>query len=134
MRIEPFAALFWALGIALAHILKKLTQPASLASLNSGTGMVLYGRGQLPAFSDLAIHIIYQCFLVTKYLLKALKDMVLPDMVPPDMVLPDMVLPDMVLPDMVPPDMVLPDMVPPDMVLPKMVPPDMDPPDMGPPA
>ena len=39
-RIEPFAALFWALGIVLAHILKQLTQPAGPASLK-------YGRGQL---------------------------------------------------------------------------------------
>ena len=38
--IEPFAALFWALGIVLAHILKQLTQPAGPASLK-------YGRGQL---------------------------------------------------------------------------------------
>ena len=44
-RIEPFAALFWALGIALAHILKQLTQPAGLASLNIGTGTVLDSRG-----------------------------------------------------------------------------------------
>ena len=46
-RIEPFSALFWALSIVLAHILQKVTQPASLASLNHGTGTVLYGRGQL---------------------------------------------------------------------------------------
>ena len=46
-RIEPFAALFWALGIILAHILKQFTQPAGLASLNSGTCTVLYGGGQL---------------------------------------------------------------------------------------
>ena len=45
--IEPFSALFWALGIVLAHILQKVTQPASLASLNHGSGTVLYGRGQL---------------------------------------------------------------------------------------
>ena len=45
--IEPFAALFWALGIVLAHILQKVTQPAGLASPNSGTGTALYGRGQL---------------------------------------------------------------------------------------
>ena len=45
--IEPFAALFWALGIVLAHILPKVSQPAGLASLNPSTGMVLYGRGQL---------------------------------------------------------------------------------------
>ena len=38
---------FWVLGIALAHILKQLTQPDGLASLISGTGTVLYGRGQL---------------------------------------------------------------------------------------
>ena len=36
---------FWALGNA--HILKQLTQPAGLASLNRGTGTVLFGRGQL---------------------------------------------------------------------------------------
>ena len=42
-RIEPFSALFWALSIVLAHILQWVTQPASLASLNSGTGTVLYG-------------------------------------------------------------------------------------------
>ena len=47
LRIEPFSVMFWALGIVLAHILKQLTQPAGLASLNSGTGTVLYGRGQL---------------------------------------------------------------------------------------
>ena len=46
-RIEPFFALFLALGIVLAHILQKVTQPAGLASLNHGTGTVLYGRGQL---------------------------------------------------------------------------------------
>ena len=44
-RIEPFPALFWALGIVLVHILQKVTQPASLASPNSGTGTALYGRG-----------------------------------------------------------------------------------------
>ena len=68
-RIEPFAALFWALGIVhvLAHILKQLTQPAGPASLNSGTGTVLYGRfnlrvktGQLLAFPIL-LYIIYLC-------------------------------------------------------------------------
>ena len=37
-RIEPFAALFWALGNVLARILKQVTQPAGLASLNSRTG------------------------------------------------------------------------------------------------
>ena len=42
LRIEPFAALLWALVIALAHILKQVTQPAGLESLNSGTGTVLY--------------------------------------------------------------------------------------------
>ena len=45
--IESFSVMFWALGIVLAHILKQLTQPAGLASLNSGTGRVLYGRGKL---------------------------------------------------------------------------------------
>ena len=33
-RIEPFAALFWALCIVLAHILEVVTQPAGLATLN----------------------------------------------------------------------------------------------------
>ena len=37
-KIEPFPALFWALGIVLAHILKLVTQPAGLASLNPRTG------------------------------------------------------------------------------------------------
>ena len=46
-----------------------MTQPSGLASLNHGTGTVLYGRAQLgsirlktsrlPAFSDLAIVFIY---------------------------------------------------------------------------
>ena len=47
LRIEPFAALIWAMGNVLGHKRKLVTQPPSLASLNSGTGMVLYGRGQL---------------------------------------------------------------------------------------
>ena len=38
--IEPSAALFCALGIVLAHILKQLTQPGGSASLK-------YGRGRL---------------------------------------------------------------------------------------
>ena len=37
--IEPFAVLFWALGIVLAHILKQLTQPAGPASLKYGRGI-----------------------------------------------------------------------------------------------
>ena len=36
--IEPFAALFWALSNVLTHILKQVTQPAGLASLNRCTG------------------------------------------------------------------------------------------------
>ena len=36
-RIEPFAALFSALGNVLAHILQQVTQPAGLASLNYDT-------------------------------------------------------------------------------------------------
>ena len=66
MRIEPFAVTFWAPGIVLIHILKQLTQPAGLTSLNIGTGTILYGMGlnwlktiRLPAFSDLAILFIY---------------------------------------------------------------------------
>ena len=46
-RIEPFYVLFLALGIVLMHIMQEVTQPASLAFLNHGTGTVLYGRGQL---------------------------------------------------------------------------------------
>ena len=45
--IEPFPTLFWALGIDLTHVLQEVTQPAGLASLNSGTGTALYCRGQL---------------------------------------------------------------------------------------
>ena len=37
-RIEPFAALFWALDNVLAHILKQVTQPTGLATLNRRTG------------------------------------------------------------------------------------------------
>ena len=46
LRIEPFAVLFWALGIVPANKLKQLTHPAGLASLNRGTGMVLYSVQQ----------------------------------------------------------------------------------------
>ena len=38
LRIEPFAVLFWALGIVPTYILKQLTHPAGLASNNRGTG------------------------------------------------------------------------------------------------
>ena len=38
---RTFCCPVWALGIALAHILTHLTQPAGLASLNSGTTVVL---------------------------------------------------------------------------------------------
>ena len=41
MTVEPFAVLFWALGIVLANILQQVTQPAGLAYLNRGTGTVL---------------------------------------------------------------------------------------------
>ena len=37
VQIEPFAALFSALGMVLAHILEQVTQPAGLTSLNYGT-------------------------------------------------------------------------------------------------
>ena len=37
-KIEPYAVLFWALGNVLAHILKLVTQPTGLASLNRRTG------------------------------------------------------------------------------------------------
>ena len=47
MRAEPFDAMYWALGIVLVHnILQRVTQPADLSSLNRGSGMVLYSRGQ----------------------------------------------------------------------------------------
>ena len=39
MRVEPFAVLLWALAIVLTQ---QVTQPAALASLNFGTGTVLY--------------------------------------------------------------------------------------------
>ena len=47
LRVAPFAVLFWALSIVLAHILQQVTQPAGLASLKRGTDTALYGRGQL---------------------------------------------------------------------------------------
>ena len=40
-RVEPFAVLFWALGIVLTHILLQAMQPAGPASLNCCTGMAL---------------------------------------------------------------------------------------------
>ena len=40
--IEPFSALFWALGIVLGLTLQLVTQPAGLSSLNSGAGTVLH--------------------------------------------------------------------------------------------
>ena len=46
-RIVPFAVLFWALGNVLAHILKQVTQPASLASLNRRTGTDCTAGGQV---------------------------------------------------------------------------------------
>ena len=45
--IEPVAVRVCALGITLAHILKLGPSPSAVASLNCGTGTVLYGRGQL---------------------------------------------------------------------------------------
>ena len=44
LRVEPFAVLFWALGIVLAHIHSiVIGDPARrLASLNYGSGTVLY--------------------------------------------------------------------------------------------
>ena len=47
LRNEPFAVLFWALGIVLAHILKQLTQPAGQASFNSGTGTAVESQVRL---------------------------------------------------------------------------------------
>ena len=80
IRIEPFPALFWAIGIVLAHILQQVTQHAGLASLHCGTGTVLYSRGQLgsirvktsrlPAFTFLAVlilcHTVYSSMLRKK--------------------------------------------------------------------
>ena len=65
--IEPFAALFWALGIGLAHIMKHLTQPASLASLNSGTGTDQFESEDASAncFSNLAIYYLYMNEAIT---------------------------------------------------------------------
>ena len=37
VQIEPFAALFWALGIVISHILQQVTQPVGLAFPNYGT-------------------------------------------------------------------------------------------------
>ena len=42
MRVEPFAVLFWALGIVLSYMLQQVTQLAGLASLNRGTGTAQY--------------------------------------------------------------------------------------------
>ena len=44
---EPFAVLFWALSIVLAHILKPLTQPAGLASINNSTGIGTVQQGSV---------------------------------------------------------------------------------------
>ena len=54
-----------------------MTQPAGLASLNHGTGTVLYGRGQLgsirlktsqpPAFSFIAVLILWYIYLLIQY-------------------------------------------------------------------
>ena len=68
LRIDLFAVLFWEPGIVLVHILKQLTQPARLASRNSGTGTVLnmdvekevpYERRRPTPFTHLAVSFIY---------------------------------------------------------------------------
>ena len=46
-RIEPFPALFWALGIVLTLIMQQVTHPAVLASLNRGTGTCMAGVSQV---------------------------------------------------------------------------------------
>ena len=59
-RIEQFPALFWALGIVLAH------DPAvDLASLNRGTGTVLYDRNQLNFTEEASppTHFLFSCIL-----------------------------------------------------------------------
>ena len=56
LRAEPFADLFWALGIVLAHILQQVTQPPALHPSTmhvTGTVTVLYGKGRPPPFSHL---------------------------------------------------------------------------------
>ena len=61
-RIETSAALFLALGIVLAHILKQLTQPTGPASLKYGRGQVgsIWGRKSRPLpFSLLALLILW---------------------------------------------------------------------------
>ena len=69
-----FNLLLSCFGLLALHVLGAYTetvdQPAGLASLNSGTGTVLYGRGQLgsiwvktsrlPVLSDLAVLFIYE--------------------------------------------------------------------------
>ena len=72
LRVEPFAVLFWALAIVLAHILQQVTQPASLVSLNCSTGTALYGSGKLGStwqktrrplhFFHLAVLFVYDYF------------------------------------------------------------------------
>ena len=61
-RIQPFAALFWALGIVLVHILKQLTQPAGPASLKFGRGQLgsIRRKKSFPLpFSLLAVYLFY---------------------------------------------------------------------------
>ena len=51
-------------------VLKQLTQPASLASFNSGTDMVLYGRGQLGSILSedaLATCLLPSCYIIFIY-------------------------------------------------------------------
>ena len=60
--VEPSAALFWALGIVLAHILKELTQQAGPASLKYGRGQLgsIWGKKSLPpSFPFIAVYLLY---------------------------------------------------------------------------
>ena len=57
--IEPSAALFWALGIVLAHILKQLTQP-SIPQVRQGSVRFNLKEEEPPLpFSLLAVYLFY---------------------------------------------------------------------------
>ena len=72
-RIEPFAVLFWGLGIVgtctNAHILLQVTQPAGLVSLNHSTvrhwkvRFNLQKKRRPPSFSHLDVLFIYDVYV-----------------------------------------------------------------------
>ena len=66
--IEPSAALFWAFGIVLTHILKQLTQPAGPASLKFGRGQLgsIWGKKSIPPPLFPSCCILILCIRVTK--------------------------------------------------------------------